>query len=206
VEPVVNQTRTYGEVVVDNSNNTINLGYSDTTTAASAAGATQLSQSTTGDSTIVDGTNYAVITENQDFNEYGQETTYTYVGTGGNTVTCTFTPHGPGPDWPLRVGATWQTTYTFACDSGTPVTYSQTGTVADVEQVTVPAGTYTALKLQSTLAWTDANGTARTQTISNWRDVATSMTVKQEVAIAVSGTPPATGYAVSRTLVLESVS
>ena len=174
VEPVMNQTRTYSEVVIDNSNNTINLGFSDTTTAVSSGGASQLSQSTTGDSSIVNGTNYAVLTENQNFNGSGQETSYTYLGAGGNTVTCTFTPHGSGPDWPVRVGETWQTTYAFACDSGTPVTYSQTGMVADVESVTVPAGTFTTLKLQSTLTWTDANGTTRTQTISNWRDVATS--------------------------------
>ena len=206
VEPVLNQTHTYSEVVIDNANNTINLGFGVTTTAVSATGASQLSQSTTGDSTIVDGTNYAVLTENQSFNDMGQEKSYTYLGAGGSTVTCTFTPHGAGPDWPVQVGGTWQATYAFACDAGTPVTYGQTGTVVDVEAVTVPAGTFTALKLQSTVTWTDANGTMRTQTITNWRDIATSYSVKEEIAIAVSGTLPATGYAVSRTSVLESIS
>jgi hypothetical protein len=54
--------------------------------------------------------------------------------------------------------------------------------------------------------WTDANGTTRTQTISNWRDIATTVSVKQEISIAYSGVIPASGYAVSRTIVLQSAS
>ena len=78
--------------------------------------------------------------------------------------------------------------------------------VADVESVTVPAGTFTALKLQSTLTWTDCEWDdphPDHQQLARRRHVDT---VKEEVAIAVSGTPPANGYAVSRTLVLESIS
>jgi hypothetical protein len=75
-----------------------------------------------------------------------------------------------------------------------------------VESVTVPAGMYSALKLESTLTWTDLAGTTRTQTITNWRDVNTLISVKQEISIAYSGTVPTTSYAVSREILLQSAS
>jgi hypothetical protein len=55
-----------------------------------------------------------------------------------------------------------------------PVSYTQSGSVVDVEAVTVPVGTFTAIKLQSTVTWTSPGGATRTQTVTNWRDVATS--------------------------------
>jgi|GEM_PF-5310961 len=39
-----------------------------------------------------------------------------------------------------------------------------------------------------------------------WRDVATSDSVKENITIVVSGTPPTTGYPVSREIELESTS
>ena len=85
-------------------------------------------------------------------------------------------------------------------------TYEQTGSVVDVESVTVPAGTFSALKLQSTVTWTDSQGTTRTETVTNWRDTATSHSVKENITVVVGGTPPTTGYPVSRKYVLESIS
>jgi hypothetical protein len=46
----------------------------------------------------------------------------------------------------------------------------------------------------------------RTQTITNWRDVLTSVSVKQSVSIAYAGTLPTNGYPVSRQIVLQSIS
>jgi hypothetical protein len=66
-----------------------------------------------------------------------------------------------------------------------------------VETVTVPAGSFLALKLQSTLIWTDAAGTTRTQTIINWRDTVTSVSVKQTISTAYSGTALSVGYPVA---------
>jgi len=208
VPPVVNSTRTYSETIVDNANNTILIGYTQTVTAVAADGTiTELQQSTTGDSIIVDGTNYAPLTETETYEgSSGQETRYTYTATGGGTVTCTYDPRDGGPDFPLTVGQTWTITYTFACGSEAPVTYEQTGSVVDVESITVPAGTFTALKLQSTVTWTNLQGTQRTQTVTNWRDTATSHSVKESISIEVGGTLPTTGYAVSREIVLESMS
>jgi hypothetical protein len=208
VPPLVNSTRSYSETIVDNANSSILIGYTQTVTAVAADGTiTEMQQSTTGSSTIVDGTNYAPLAETETYDgSSGQETSYTYTAASGDTVTCTYDPRDGGPDFPLRVAQTWTIDYTFACGSETPVTYQQTGSVVDVESVTVPGGTFTALKLQSTVTWTDLQGTTRTQTITNWRDIATSHSVKEDITIAVSGTLPTTGYPVSREILLESIS
>jgi hypothetical protein len=206
VIPVLNSTRVYAESIVDNSNNTIDVGFSQTASAVSANGsATELEESTTAMSAVVNGTNYAMPTQSQNFNSDGQETSYINMADVPN-VTCTYDPHGDGPDWPLRVGQTWSIDYTLTCDTGAPVSYTQSGSVVDVEKVTVLAGSFTAIKLQSSVTWTDSAGTTRTQTITNWRDVSTSHSVKQVLSIAVSGTLPSTGYAVSRQILLESTS
>lgn len=206
VTPVVNSTRVYAEVVVDNSNNSIDVGFSQTVQAVNADGSImEMEESTTGGSAILNETNYAIPTETQSFNSEGQETSYVNV-TNSPSIMCTYDPHGDGPDWPLRVGQTWSLDYTLACGTAAAVSYAQSGSVVDVETVTVPAGTFTAIKLESTVTWTNSGGTTRTQTITNWRDVATSHSVKQVLSITVSGTPPSTGYAVSRQIQLESTS
>jgi hypothetical protein len=208
VPPALGVTRVLAETIVDNSNNTIDIGYSDTIITVNSDGSyTALVQSTTGDSNIVNGTNYAVTTENENYDDSGQELGYTFNGVGGTLVSCTYAPHANGPDFPVQVGQTWQIEYTLSCDNGSgPITYTQQGTVVDVESVTVPAGTFTALKFQSTVVWTNAEGTVRNETTTNWRDTKTLYTLKQQISIAVSGTPPDNGYPVSRTIELQSIS
>jgi hypothetical protein len=137
-------------------------------------------------------------------NASGQELTDVY--TNGAVITCTFDPHGFGPDFPVQVGQTWTLDYTYSCNSMAPTTYTQMGSVIDVESVTVPAGTFSAIKLQSTLTWTDTLGTTRTQTVTNWRDVATSISVKEEISYSYSGTLPTNGYPMSRVDLLLSTS
>jgi hypothetical protein len=205
VLPPLNSTRIYTETIIDNAKNTINVGFSDTVTSVNPDGSyVMLSEDPSHATVIVNGTDYSILTETINVNNSGQATSYVYTAADASIVTCTYDPHGSGPDFPVSVGAMWTLGYTFACGTQTPVTYSQKGTVVDVESVTVPAGTYSALKLESTLTWTDPAGTTRTQTITNWRDVNTSISVKQEITIAYSGTIPANGYAVSREILLQS--
>jgi hypothetical protein len=207
VTPVLNSTRAYSETIIDNSNNTIDVGLSDSVTAVNPDGSyVILSEDPSHELLIVNGTNYSIVTETGQFNNAGQETSFTYLAPDGTPVTCTYDPHGDGPDYRLSVGTTWTLAFTYACGSQAPVTYTQEGTVVDLESVTVPAGTYSALKLESTVTWTDLQGTTRTQTISNWRDVNTMVSVMQEFSIAYSGVLPATGYAVSRQILLQSAS
>jgi hypothetical protein len=205
--PPINSVRSYSEAVVDNSNNTIDESYTVTVTALNSDGTyVELSEDPSHNSVLVNGTNYSIPTETQSLNDSGQETSYVYTAAGGGLITCTYDPHGDGPNFPLSVGDTWTLDYTYGCGSGSPVSYSQVGSVVDVESVTVPAGTYSAIKLQSTVTWTDSGGTTRTQTVTNWRDVATLISVKQQISIAYSGILPTTGYAVSREILLQTSS
>jgi hypothetical protein len=203
--PILNSTRNYNETITDNSNNTIAISFSDTVMTVNADGTYVVLFQPSNPSVIVNGTNYGGPAETQTYNASGQETVEVYTN-GGTAFTCNLEPHGSGPDFPLQVGMTWSFDYTYGCNGGALTSYVQSGTVSDVESVTVPAGTFSSIKLQSTLTWTDAQGTTRTQTITNWRDVATSISVKQEFTIAYSGTLPTTGYAVSREILLESTS
>jgi hypothetical protein len=205
VTPSPNSTRVYSETITDNSGNAIHVGFTDAVTSVNPNGSyVVLSEDPSHDTVIVNGTNYSIVTETADFNNSGQETGYTYTAADGNLVNCAYDPHGDGPDFPVSIGTIWALSFTFACGSQAPVTYTQDGSVVDVESVTVPAGTFSALKLQSTVTWTDLQGTTRTQTIMNWRDIATLLSVKQEISIAYSGSIPATGYPVSREILLQS--
>jgi hypothetical protein len=205
IAPIINSMRTYSEAIVDNANNTIAITFSDTVVSVNSDGTYVVQFQPSNLSVIVNGTNYGGPPETQTYNMSGQETVDAYTS-GSTAYNCNFDPHGGGPGFPVQVGMSWSLNYTYSCNGGAPTSYMQSGSVSDVESVTVPAGTFSAIKLQSTLTWTDEQGTTRTQTITNWRDVATSISVKQEFSIAYSGTLPTTGYAVSREIFLESIS
>jgi hypothetical protein len=205
VAPILNSTRIYTETIIDNSNNTIAISFSDTVMTVNSDGTYVVLFQPSNPSVIVNGTNYGGPPETQTYSTSGQETLDVYTS-GGTAYTCDFDPHGTGPAFPVQVGMSWSLDYTYGCNGGAATTYVQSGAVSDVESVTVPAGMFSAIKLLSTVMWTDAQGTTRTQTITNWRDVATSISVKQQISIAYGGTLPTTGYAVSREILLESTS
>jgi hypothetical protein len=205
IAPSVGFERNYQQAIVDNENNTINETYSINVTTVNSDGSyVLLQEDTTGSSPVVDGTTYTIPTETIEVNNESQDTTYTALEPNGTVETCTYDPNGPGPGYPLTVGNTWTLTYTLTCGTAAPVTYTQTGNVLDVESVTVPAGTYTAIKLQSSIAWTTAGGTTITETVTNWRDIDTLFSVQQYITRVYSGTLPTTGYPVSETLQLTS--
>ena len=202
--PALNSVRTYSQTITDNSNNTINLGYTETATAVNADGSyVVLQEDPNHESVIVNGTTYGVTTETVSVNNSGQETSYSYTDSAGSNVTCTFNPHGAGPNYPITVGGTWTLSYSVSCGNSAPVDYVQSGSVVDMESVTVPAGSFQALKLQSTLTWT-VGGTTRTQTITNWRDSVTSISVKESISTAYSGTPLSGGYPIESAVELTS--
>jgi hypothetical protein len=207
VTPPLNSTTRYSETILDSANNTIDVGFTRTVTAVNADGSyVVLSEDPNHNTVIVNGTNYSIVTETESLNSSGHETSFQFVAASGSLVTCTFNPHGDGPVFPLSVGETWTLDYTYACGAQSPIAYTQVGSVVGLEAITVPAGTYSALKLESTVTWTDPAGTTRTETITNWRDVATLISVKQEISVSSSGTVPSNGYAVNRVILLQSAS
>jgi hypothetical protein len=205
VPPIVDSKRTYTETIVDNSNNTILVGYMVTVTAVAADGViTEEQQSTTEGGNTVNGTDYSIPTETITYNAFGREVGYTYPEPDGSEGSCTYAPYAGGPTPPLTVGQTWSINYTRICNGNPAIAYSQQGNVTAVESVTVPAGMFTALKLQSTITWTDLEGTTHLETATNWLDVATFHSVKQAISYQDSGTLPTSGYAISREIVLQS--
>ena len=87
VTPVVNATRAYSETITDNANNIIDVGFSDTGPTAVNPDGTYvvLSEDPSHQTVIVDGTDYSIVTETQQFNSSGQETSYTYVAADGQS-------------------------------------------------------------------------------------------------------------------------
>jgi len=208
VTPALNAQYVYAQTIVDNSANTINETVALLVTAVQGSGAyTEQQSDPTGTVVTVNGVTYSVLDESINFNPEGQATTYSFMPANGSLTTCTYTPSAGGLTYPTQVGTTWTTNYTLSCGSAAPVSYTHTGVVADVEAVTVPAGTFQALKVMSTITWTDANGTTRTQNATNWRDVNTGLSVQSVTTTAYSGTPvSAASYPVSNTRVLQSMS
>lgn len=87
----------------------------------------------------------------------------------------------------ITIGQTWTSTYTISCAGETPVTYRATAAVIGYETVTVPAGTFQAVKETVVLSFTD-NGAASTASTTLWRDPAHSMfAVKSDQAITHDG-------------------
>ena len=204
VIPAVGSQRLYTRTTVDNSNNSIVQSLQHTVTAVNPGGNfVYTSEDPNHETVVVDGTNYSIPTESVTANGSGQDLSYTIDEASGSEESCTEDPHGAGPDYPVSVGMSWTLAFTVACGGAAGIAYDQSGTVVDLETVTVPAGTFTALKLQSTIVWTDSLGGTRTESITNWRDASSGLSIKQVIAYTWSGPTPAGGYAVSETLVLE---
>ena len=206
VTPKANTQRIYASTFVDNSNNTIAVTSRARVVSVNVDGSfVEFLDNPTGSSGLVNGTSYTQRTETVTVNSSGQALLDSYV-VNDLPVTCTIAPHGPGPDSPVSVGQAWALQYTATCGTSTPVTYSQSGSVVGIEPVVVPAGSFSALKILSTIVWTDPNGTTRTETITSWRDTATAMLVKRITNTGYSGTALVNGFPLSATVVLQSQS
>ncbi|MDR3419053.1 MAG: hypothetical protein P4L83_23000 [Nevskia sp.] len=204
VAPRTGSQSIFAQTIIDNSNNTINETVRETTTADNVDGSYAYTQDDpNNDSVTLNGTTYSVPTENLTANASGQVTSYSYTPAGGSQVTCTVAPHGAGPNYPIAIGALWSIGYTETCGTAAPIAYSQSGSVVDLESITIPAGTFNAIKLQSTLTWT-TNGTVHTKSITTWREASDGSILKMAETITYSGTAPVNGYPVSITKVLQS--
>jgi hypothetical protein len=206
--PTVGAQATDAVTIVDNDGNTIKLTETNTVLSVNPDGSyVTLSEEPAGDTVVVNGTIYSRPPTTYFVDNAGQETSYSYTAPGtGEMVTCTFEPHGLGPDVPLHVGQTWTLEFTGQCGSAAPIMYTQSGSVVDVESVTVPAGTYMALKLQSTVTWTSPEGGMRTEMVTNWRNAVGLGSVRQAITYTYGAPLPTTGYPVSRQIVPQSIS
>ena len=202
--PKLGEQRILNVVVVDNSDNTITMsgGLRMKITAVNSDGSyTYREDDPTHSSGTVNGTDYHTQTTDITSNSAGQTTSVTWIADGS---TCTFSPHGEGPTYPVSIGSTWSSTWTETCGAGAPVTFTQTGRVGEVESVVVPAGTFAALHLSSTTVSTDAAGTTRTVTTETYKRANDLMPVKTKSTYTYSGVMPVNGYPITISHELQS--
>jgi hypothetical protein len=203
--PAVNSQRVYAVTDVDNSSSIIQLTSQQTVTAVNADGSfVRNIVDPNGTSVVLNGTTYSIVPGDWSLDATGHDTAVTFNPQSVSPTTCTYTPHGLGPVYPLTVGETWQLTYTYACQGGLTLTVTQTGQAMDVETVTVPAGSYSAIRLQSTVTWTTAIGTQVTETLTRWADAGSGQSLRETSQYAYGGTLPPNGHLASQTVVLQS--
>lgn len=74
-----------------------------------------------------------------------------------NNSYCTYSPKRNRLNFPLYVGKTWTSTWTYSCAAGYREDASITATVDAYEPVTVAAGTFNALRVHSLTSLTNSN-------------------------------------------------
>ncbi len=203
--PVANARDTFATAVVDDENNTINGGYEETVTAVNADGSYTLHQDDpSGNTLTVDGVVYHFDDQVLQFDAQGNETSYTGTRADGGAFSCTIAQTGGHP-LPWYVGQAWSQTSTISCAGGGTDTITETGTVVAVESVTVPAGTFQALKQQLVITQDTPGGTHIVETRTGWRDPAHSLfLLKSSSTFQYSGSNVPAHHAVGKTIELTA--
>ena len=201
--PVVGGTDMFAITSVDDSNNTIVVGFTQQVQSVSGPHSYVLTQADPSNaSAIVNGVDYHFDATTQTYDQ-GRETALTATSAGGTVQNCTFTLQSGGHPAPWWVGQNFTSAAQESCTPGDIRSISVNGTVAALEQVTVPAGTFSALRLQTTEVWTE-NGQTVTEQITHWVDPAHwFFTVKTLITFTRSGNVPA-HYVTSQTVELQS--
>ncbi|MGN6528411.1 MAG: hypothetical protein ACTHL8_18635 [Burkholderiaceae bacterium] len=201
--PVAGATDVFSITSVDDSNNTVTVGYTQRVASVTGPHSYVLTQvDPSNDSPVVNGVNYhfnaTTITYDQ-----GSETSLTDTSAGGTVQDCTFALQSGGHPNPWWVGQAYSYAVQENCTPGDLRSIAESGTVAALEQVTVPAGTFTALKLQASETWVE-NGQTVDEQITRWVDPAHSFfTIKTVTTYTRSGNVPA-HYVTSQTVELQS--
>lgn len=100
-----------------------------------------------------------VVTDTYTANADGNRLSRTYVSGSGIVVgnLCTYTPSREYLNFPMYVGKSWASTWEYACTAGYHETANLNATVLNAEQVTVPAGTFDALRVRLATTLTNSN-------------------------------------------------
>lgn len=109
-------------------------------------------------------------------------------------TSCAYSPRSIGATYPLTLGQSWDNSYTSACTTNGATTITQirnAGSMAAVEMVATPAGTFTAGKEVFTLTSTITGSSTTVSSQTCWHDVSTGRLLKCNVSntiTPVSGT------------------
>ncbi|MBI1890296.1 MAG: hypothetical protein HYS18_06615 [Burkholderiales bacterium] len=144
------------------------------------------------------------------YDSYGGTTSSSSNATNNSIAgTCTYLPGLRGVSTPYYVGKSWNNSSTATC-SGATYSFANKGTIEAVESVTVPAGTFTALREVFTITsvpLNTSNPTTTTTAYTCWRDVNLGRTVKCTWTFSTTpyGSTTATQYSAS-SIVLNNYS
>jgi hypothetical protein len=206
MHPKLGEHLVYAQKLVDNLNNTVNRTMVQDVTAVNADGSFSVHEEDPSHDRIVSGTvDQSLYPTNYQYNASGQASSWVITQSTGATISCTVTQGYPGAPSPLTVGQAWTVNYVETCGTGAGTAFTQSGTLAGVETITVAAGTFSAFKFTSTFTRT-VNGITRTETVTRWRDASgtDSRVLKSTSVFAYSGGTPPAGTLVSATSELQS--
>jgi hypothetical protein len=200
--PVPGSQRTYSLQVIDNYQSTINYFYTKTYNSVNPDGSFSSTVACPAGDTV-NGTDYCISSSNTE-DSTGHLLTQALTNT---STVCTFSPFGEGQPFPLHIGQTWTATWTESCNGSPTASFGLTnGVVVDTESVTVPAGTFNAVKVQYQLVRTPSDPTSATMTMSRtiWLDTQTGKPISETTSYSYSGNLPTNGYATQMTEQLQS--
>jgi len=203
VAPALGASDTWTRTLTDSLGTSVSLQLRQRVTQANADGSEVW---TYDDPTAVvethDGLTFRTTPQVDDVAPNGNLVDYTNTHLDGTQVTCTYGPATTGTATAnagrvtelaarrgesFSIGQSWTSAYTISCAGQTPVSYRATASVIGYETVTVPAGTFQAVKETVLLTYVD-NGITSTSSTTLWRDPARWMfTVKSDQAIVRDG-------------------
>lgn len=195
----------YAASLVDNLGNTLNRTVTEDVTALNADGSFTVHEEDPSHDIVHSGvTDQSLYPSDFQYNAAGQPTGWTIAAPAG-TVRCAVSGGTVGAPATLASGSDWNTSYTETCGSGAGVLYTQSGTLAGIESVTVPAGTFQAYKFVATTSRT-VNGVTQIETSTRWRDAAgsDSRMVKEAQVFTYSGAAAPAGAPLQQVLQLQS--
>jgi len=207
VTPTPGSVDTFTSVWVDEALNTVAEGYEERVTAVDPDGSYQLTLDDPSNQTItVNGITYHY---NPEVAQYGATSAnnvvsgYTDTLPSGAIATCTVAFRSGIHAKPYYVGQTFSTHETDTCGS-VSTEYVTAGSVTAVESVTVPAGTFSALKESYSTSWTTASGQAIVMHTDLWMDPAHGFfTLKRVSTYERSGNVPV-HHVTTQTIELQS--
>jgi hypothetical protein len=188
VAPTLGETDVWTQVLTDNLGNAVPMEIRQRVTAVHDDGTMQFTfDDPTGVDVVEDGVTFRVTPEVADVAANGSTIDYTNTAVDGTQTTCVYGNPSSAtaaarvaqslalrhPD-SLYVGQTWTTTYTIACGTQAPVTYTSTGSVGAMESVAVGAGVFQALRETVSITYTVGGIDYRTDE-TLWRDPARSL-------------------------------
>jgi hypothetical protein len=203
VAPALGATDTWSRVLTDSVGTGVAMQVRLRVTQVNADGSQVWTyDDPTGVDVVQDNLAFRTVPEVIDISATGGTLDYTATRADGTQVTCTY---GPGATataaanagrvtelaarraQDITIGQTYTSTYAITCAGQAPVTYHATAYVIGYESVTVPAGSFQAVKETVSLTYTD-NGVDGIVTTTLWRDPANSMlSVKSDQAVFRSG-------------------